>query len=207
MSALPQRMNCLPASTVNGPRVKVAASRRIEIRGRRAPRSPMSTRQSSVDLIVRVGAEIDPGSELHPRSRLDEQLVSNQNVADRARRIVRRLLRKEHDAALDESALRERLSGGRSRHQRNATAAARNRSGPSACQPSALPVLPARSLSPDCLQREVFFLHRDVVFELVERESRAAAAFEVGHLHLPRRPDALHVADVRVIRAGGRRRP
>src|SRR5581483_9911241 len=48
------------------------------------------------------------------------------------------------------------------------------------------------------LQREVLFFQRDVVFELVERQARSAVATQVGHLELPRRPDALHVADVGV---------
>src|SRR5262249_56541896 len=56
-------------------------------------------------------------------------------------------------------------------------------------------------LSPDGLQREVFVFERDVVFELVEGQLRAAAAAEVGHLELARGPDALNVPDVGVVQA------
>ena len=47
MSALPHRMNCLPASTVNGPRVSVAVRRRMEARGLLALRSSRSRRHLS----------------------------------------------------------------------------------------------------------------------------------------------------------------
>src|SRR5262249_4143191 len=56
-------------------------------------------------------------------------------------------------------------------------------------------------LPPDGLQREVLVLQRDVVFQLVERELRAAAAAEVGHLELARGPDAPNVPDVGIVQA------
>ena len=51
--------------------------------------------------------------------------------------------------------------------------------------------------------REVFAPERHVVFQLLEGQARAAAPEEIGHLHLPRRPDALHVADVAIVQAAG----
>src|SRR5207244_2481372 len=54
------------------------------------------------------------------------------------------------------------------------------------------------SLAANRLQREVVVFHRDVVLELVERETRAAAAAQIEHLQLARGPDALDVLDVRV---------
>ena len=45
MSVLPQRMNCLPASSVNRPRLIVVLRRRIASAGRSRPRSEKSTRQ------------------------------------------------------------------------------------------------------------------------------------------------------------------
>src|SRR5438128_2303404 len=49
------------------------------------------------------------------------------------------------------------------------------------------------------LQREVLILERNVVGEPVERQTRTASSSQVGHFHLPRRPDALHVLDIGVI--------
>src|SRR5262249_53484862 len=51
----------------------------------------------------------DATRELNPRRRLHEHLVSKQQVADDARAVVRRFLRKEDDAAVDEAALRHDL--------------------------------------------------------------------------------------------------
>ena len=89
--------------------MKVALRRRIEIA--RPPRAAVAEVDAPavVDLIVRVGAHIDPGGELNPRRRLDEDLLAREKVADKLRRIVRRLLRKEQRRRLDESALRDDL--------------------------------------------------------------------------------------------------
>src|SRR5215212_525506 len=57
----------------------------------------------------------------------------------------------------------------------------------------AITLLPA-----NCLQREALFLESDVVFELVERQPGAAAAAQIHHLELLRRPDPLDVLDVRI---------
>src|SRR5439155_23626640 len=56
---------------------------------------------------------------------------------------------------------------------------------------AAAPVQPAWLLPPDRLQREVFVLQRHVVLQLVERQTRAAVAAQIRHLHLPRGPDSL----------------
>src|SRR5215510_11812239 len=56
-----------------------------------------------------------------------------------------------------------------------------------------------RLLPADGLQREVVVFERQVVFDLVEGEARDAAALQVGHRQLARRPDALDIGDARVV--------
>ena len=80
-----------------------------EARTKRAPIGEVE-RPLIVDLIVRVGAKIDAGRELQPAGRLDEDLVADEQIADGALAIVRRLLREQEHAAVGEAALRERLS-------------------------------------------------------------------------------------------------
>ena len=63
MSALPQRMNCLPRSTATGPRRIVAAACRSDNAGRRASRSRTSTRQArSTSSRLSMRASTDPDS-------------------------------------------------------------------------------------------------------------------------------------------------
>jgi len=109
MSALPHRMNCLPASTVKRP----ARERRGQAAdgGAWPPGAAVVEIEapSLVDLVVRVGSQIECAPKLHPRHRLEKHLLAEQQVADGTSRIVGRLLRKQEPAAFDETAPGQRL--------------------------------------------------------------------------------------------------
>src|SRR5262245_66669935 len=62
-----------------------------------------------LDLVVRIGPEIESGCELNPPRRLDEDLIASQKIANEMRLVIRSILRKEERAAFDEAALRNRL--------------------------------------------------------------------------------------------------
>ena len=162
MSVLPQRMNCLPTSSVNRPRVSVAVEPPDRQPRPRAGRDRESRRATRL--------RPDRASSLEGRGRpancsqgagLTNTSSRAQQIADDARGIVRRLLREQHARALDEAALRDRSA--RAAGDRHAAATQRR-------------TAEALSLPPDRLQREVLVLQRHVVLQLVERQPRAAAA-------------------------------
>ncbi len=116
MSVLPQRMNCLPTSSVKRPRVSVAVRRRTDRRGPQHAAireiEPPVVRRPDRACSART---IDAGGELNPRRRLDEHLLAREQVADHLRRIVAAPPAETEDRAVDESALRDGLCarGGR----------------------------------------------------------------------------------------------
>src|SRR5262249_54341800 len=80
-------------------------------RRRRAPGAAEVDAPGVLALIGRFRTGVESRPELQPRGRLEEDFVARQQVGDRLRGIVRRFLRKQHDAAVDEAPLREVLRG------------------------------------------------------------------------------------------------
>ena len=193
MSALPQRMNCLPASIVSRPNVRVAASRRTDRGGRGRPIGEVEL-PLVVDLIVRIRPQVRAAGEPQPWRELDEQLLANEHVADHGGDRSAPVREQGGTASTNPRWERSLVSAGAipGQQQAGGNQAARSR--------TATGIDPATdadaTVPPDRLQREVFVLHRHVVLELVERQPRPAAAAHVGHLELPRGPDALDVLDV-----------
>src|SRR5262249_11809595 len=98
-----------------------------------------------LDLIVRVRAHVDPRRKLHPLRRLEEHIVAREEIGDDLRRIVRRLVREDDDAAVDEAALAH-ARGGCSRGQGEEDR--KGRGGEGCRGDSAESVWPARPASP-----------------------------------------------------------
>ena len=99
----------------------------VSERGRQPPKGQPRTLDSAVahveppavlDLVVRVGSQIDAARELHPGRGFDEHFLACEEVAHRLRRIVGSFLREEIEAAVQEPALRHRLGVSRRRAAR-----------------------------------------------------------------------------------------